>query len=201
MNYTIKVQKISKLTMFFLIQKKLYICIVIKGLRIMRHAKRASFYKNMTFKSKVQEVLDAALAEREHLFLIDLSINDANKISIILDGDFGVNLQDCIDVSRAVENNLDREEQDFSLEVASAGVSSPLKLVRQFKKNIGRTIKVKAISSEEIEAKLSMADDEKITLEWQAREPKKIGKGKETVDKKLEIPYENIKEAIVIISF
>ena len=201
MNYTIKVQKISKLTMFFLIQKNLYICIVIKGLRIMRHAKRASFYKNMTFKSKVQEVLDVALAEREHLFLIDLSINDANKISIILDGDFGVNLQDCIDVSRAVENNLDREEQDFSLEVASAGVSSPLKLVRQFKKNIGRTIKVKAISSEEIEAKLSMADDEKITLEWQAREPKKIGKGKETVDKKLEIPYENIKEAIVIISF
>lgn len=201
MNYTIKVQKISKLTMFFLIQKNLYICIVIKGLRIMRHAKRASFYKNMTFKSKVQEVLDAALAEREHLFLIDLSINDANKISVILDGDFGVNLQDCIDVSRAVENNLDREEQDFSLEVASAGVSSPLKLVRQFKKNIGRTIKVKAISSEEIEAKLSMADDEKITLEWQAREPKKIGKGKETVDKKLEIPYENIKEAIVIISF
>lgn len=201
MNYTIKVQKISKLTMFFLIQKNLYICNVIKGLRIMRHAKRASFYKNMTFKSKVQEVLDAALAEREHLFLIDLSINDANKISVILDGDFGVNLQDCIDVSRAVENNLDREEQDFSLEVASAGVSSPLKLVRQFKKNIGRTIKVKAISSEEIEAKLSMADDEKITLEWQAREPKKIGKGKETVDKKLEIPYENIKEAIVIISF
>ena len=201
MNYTIKVQKISKLTMFFLIQKNLYICIVIKGLRIMRHAKRASFYKNMTFKSKVQEVLDAALAEREHLFLIDLSINDANKISIILDGDFGVNLQDCIDVSRAVENNLDREEQDFSLEVASAGVSSPLKFVRQFKKNIGRTLKVKTIASEEVEAKLTSADDEKITLEWQAREPKKIGKGKETVEKKLELPYENIKEAIVIISF
>ena len=52
----------------------------------------------------------------------------------MLDGDFGVNLQDCIDVSRSVENGLDREEQDFSLEVASAGVSSPLKLVRQFKK-------------------------------------------------------------------
>jgi len=167
----------------------------------MRHAQRASFYKNMTFKNKVQELLDAALVEREHLFLIDLSINDANKISIILDGDFGVNLQDCIDVSRAVEANLDREEQDFSLEVASAGISSPLKLVRQFKKNIGRTIKVKTISSEEIEAKLTAADDEKITLEWQAREPKKIGKGNETVDKKLEIPYENIKEAVVIISF
>ena len=155
----------------------------------------------MTFRNKVQELLEAALAEREHLFLIDLSINDANKISVVLDGDFGVNLQDCIDVSRAIENNLDREEQDFSIEVASAGVSSPLKLVRQFKKNIGRTLKVKTIASEEVEAKLTSADDEKIILEWQAREPKKIGKGKETVEKKLELPYENIKEAIVIISF
>ena len=100
------------------------------------------FIKNMTFRNKVQELLEAVLAEREHLFLIDLSINEANKISVVLDGDFGVNLQDCIDVSRAIENNLDREELNFSLEVASAGVSSPLKLVRQFKKNIGRTIKV-----------------------------------------------------------
>ena len=155
----------------------------------------------MGFKNKVQVVLEDALTAHQHLFLIDLSINDANKISIVLDGDNGVSLQDCIDVSRAVEADLDREEQDFSLEVASAGVSSPLKLVRQYKKNIGRTLKVKTTSSEEIEAKLTMADDEKITLEWQAREPKKIGKGKETVDKKLEIPYENIKEAIVIISF
>ena len=155
----------------------------------------------MTFRNKVQELLEAALAEREHLFLIDLSINEANKISIVLDGDFGVNLQDCIDISKAVENKLDREEQDFSLEVASAGVSSPLKLVRQFKKNIGRTLKVKTIASEEVEAKLTSADDEKIILEWQAREPKKIGKGKETVEEKLELPYENIKEAIVIISF
>ena len=155
----------------------------------------------MTFKEKVNALVEEALSERPSVFLIDLTITDAFKIIVSLDGDNGVALQDCIDISRAIESNLDREEQDFSLEVASAGVSSPLKLVRQFKKNIGRTIKVKTISSEEIEAKLSMADDEKITLEWQAREPKKIGKGKETVDKKLEIPYENIKEAIVIISF
>lgn len=155
----------------------------------------------MTFRNKVQEFLEAELVERKHLFLIDLSINDANKISVVLDGDYGVNLQDCIDVSRAIENKLDRDEQDFSLEVASAGISSPLKLVRQFKKNIGRTLKVKTITSEEVEAKLTLADDEKITLIWQAREPKKVGKGKETVEKKLEIPYNSIKEAIVIISF
>jgi ribosome maturation factor RimP len=155
----------------------------------------------MTFKNKVQELLDVALAERPELFLVDLSINDANKISINLDGDQGVNLQDCIDISRSIENSLDREEQDFSLEVASAGVSSPLKFVRQYKKNIGRTLKVKTNASEEIEAKLVAADEEKISLEWQAREPKKIGKGKETVQKEVDILYENIKEAIVIVSF
>lgn len=159
------------------------------------------FIKNMTFKNKVQELIDAALAERPELFLVDLSINEANKICINLDGDQGVNLQDCIDISRSIENNLDREEQDFSLEVASAGVSSPLKFVRQYIKNIGRTLKVKTNSSEEIEAKLVAADEDKITLEWQAREPKKIGKGKETVQKKAEILYQNIKEAIVIVSF
>ena len=155
----------------------------------------------MTLKNKVQELLDVALAERPGLFLVDLSINEANKISINLDGDQGVNLQDCIDVSRLIENGLDREEQDFSLEVASAGVSTPLKFVRQYKKNIGRTLKVKTNTSEEIEAKLVTADEEKISLEWQAREPKKIGKGKETVQKKIDILYENIKEAIVIVSF
>ena len=159
------------------------------------------FIKNMTFKNKVQELLDVALAERPELFLVDLSINEANKISINLDGDQGVNLQDCIDISRTIENNLDREEQDFSLEVASAGVSSPLKFVRQYKKNIGRTLRVKTSSSDDLEAKLVAADEEKISLEWQAREPKKIGKGKETVQKKGDILYENIKEAIVIVSF
>ncbi len=159
------------------------------------------FIKNMTFKNKVQELLDVALAERPELFLVDLSINEANKISINLDGDQGVNLQDCIDISRTIENNLDREEQDFSLEVASAGVSSPLKFVRQYKKNIGRTLRVKTSSSDDLEAKLVAADEEKISLEWQAREPKKIGKGKETVQKKVDILYENIKEAIVIVSF
>ncbi len=67
-------------------------------------------------------------------FLIDLDINASNKIMVTLDGDNGVTLQDCIDVSRAIEHNLDREEEDFSLEVASAGAASPLQQPRQYKK-------------------------------------------------------------------
>ncbi len=166
----------------------------------MREALLPSFYKTMTFKDKVYQLLENGLLEKPSMFLVDVSISDSYKILITLDGDNGVTLQDCIDISRAVEHNLDREEQDFSLEVASAGVSTPLKLVRQFKKNIGRTLKVKT-TTETIEAVLEQANEETITLSWTSREPKKIGKGKETVEHKREIPYTDIKEAIVIIIF
>jgi len=154
----------------------------------------------MTFKEKVTELLNEGLKEKPSIFLIDLNINDSFKIVVTLDGDNGVTLQDCIDISRAIEHNLDREEQDFSLEVASAGATSPLKMVRQYKKNIGRTLKVK-LATGEIEAPLTEVNDEFIVLEWEAREPKKIGKGKETVKKRQEVPYADIKEAVVTITF
>lgn len=154
----------------------------------------------MIFKEKVEALVNQVLAEKSAVFLIDLKISDSQKITVTLDGDNGVSLQDCIDMSRAIENDLDREEHDYSLEVASAGVSTPLKLVRQYKKNIGRVLKVKTVT-ETIEAKLENVNDDFITLTWSAREPKKIGKGKETVEKKAEIPYSDIKEAIVTIIF
>ena len=154
----------------------------------------------MTFKEKVKELLEQGLAEYPNLFLIDLNINDANKIVITLDGDTGVQLQDCINISRSIDAHLDREEVDFALEVASAGVSLPLKLVRQYRKNIGRTLKIKT-TAQTIEALLLEASDEDITVEWSSREPKKIGKGKETVVHNEKIAYADIQEAIVIIIF
>lgn len=158
------------------------------------------FIKIMTFKEKVYGLVTEGLIEKPSIFLIDLTITDTFKIIVSLDGDNGVLLQDCIDVSRAIENNLDREEQDFSLEVASVGVGSPLKMVRQYKKNVGRTLIVK-LATETIEAELVEANDNFIILSWKAREPKKLGKGKETVQKREQIPYTEIKEAIVTVTF
>ncbi|WP_074721845.1 ribosome assembly cofactor RimP [Flavobacterium frigoris] len=154
----------------------------------------------MTFKEKVNLLLTEALVEKPSLFLIDLTITDAFKVIITLDDDNGVVLQDCIDISRMIDASLDREEQDYSMEVASAGVSSPLKKIRQYKKNIGRTLIVKT-NTENIEAELVEANDDFVILSWKAREPKKIGKGKETVEKTLQIPYADIKEAIVTVTF
>ena len=158
------------------------------------------FIKNMTFKERINLLLTEALVEKPSLFLIDLVITDAFKVIVTLDDDNGVVLQDCIDISRSIDASLDREEQDYSLEVASAGVSSPLKKIRQYKKNIGRTLIVKT-NTENIEAELVEANDDFVILSWKAREPKKIGKGKETVEKTLQILYADIKEAIVTVTF
>ena len=154
----------------------------------------------MTFKDKVLQVVADSLSQKTNVFLIDISISDSNKITVLIDADAGVVLQDCIDLSRTIENNLDREEQDFSLEVASVGIGSPLKLLRQYQNNIGRTLIVKTLT-ENIEAELVQVDENFIILSWQAREPKKIGKGKETVQKTQQILFSEIKQAVVTVNF
>jgi len=152
------------------------------------------------FKTKVKELLETALTERSDLFIIDFSISSENHIKVIIDGDNGVLVEDCMFISRTIEHNLDREEDDFSLEVMSAGAAAPLEHKRQYKKNLKRTLQVRT-GIEEIEGMLTEVTDENITLEWKVREPKPVGKGKVTVKKEANIPYRDIIEAKVMIKF
>ncbi|WP_353776851.1 ribosome assembly cofactor RimP [Winogradskyella sp. 3972H.M.0a.05] len=153
------------------------------------------------FRDKVYTLLAEGLEKRPDLFLIDFDILDGNAIRIVIDGDNGVLVEDCMFVSRAIEHNLDREEEDFSLEVTSAGATSPLTNVRQYKKNVERTLTVKTNDGEKFEGTLVEVNDSEIVLNWKAREPKPIGKGKVTVSKDARLSYENIKEAKVKIKF
>ncbi len=151
-------------------------------------------------KEKVTTLLEAALEENKSLFLIEFSITSDNKIKVIIDGDTGVTLQDCMNVSRAIEHNLDREEEDFSLEVMSAGATSPMIMARQYKKNIGRELQIRT-KEEYFEGALTAVGEDSITIEWTAREPKPVGKGKITVQKKQSIVISDIKEAKVLLKF
>lgn len=155
----------------------------------------------MEFRKKIEELLNEFLETRKDLFLTDLKISAGDDITVILDGDNGVSLQDCLDASRAIEFNMDREEHDFSLQVMSAGLSEPLSIPRQFNKNIGREIEVLLEDSSKIEGELSKVDEEKITLVLRYRKPKDIGKGKVDVEEEKEIPYSEIKKALVVIKF
>lgn len=155
----------------------------------------------MLNQTTVQSLIENGLEERPDLFLIDFTISTDNKIHVVIDGDNGVSVEDCIFISRAIEHNLDREEEDFSLEVTSAGATTPLVNKRQYKKNIGRTLQVKAKDNVKVEAKLTEVDDNQILLEWKTKEPKPVGKGKITVNKQAKIAFDDILEAKVIIKF
>ncbi|MCB0432250.1 MAG: ribosome assembly cofactor RimP, partial [Mangrovimonas sp.] len=117
------------------------------------------------FNKAVEDLLGQALEERQDLFLIDFSISSDNAIKVVIDGDNGVSVEDCVFVSRAIEHNLDRETEDFSLEVTSAGATAPMTNLRQYKKNIGRTLKVVSID-QTIEGTLANVTPEAIVLEW-----------------------------------
>ena len=154
----------------------------------------------MNFKEKVEALVQEALVENPSLFLIDLTIGGDNSIRVLLDGDQGVTLETCIQVSRKVEHNLDREENDFSIEVSSCGVGSPLTIPRQFIKNVSRKLEVIDSEDKQVQGTLVEATDTSFTLEWKAREPKPIGKGKVTVIKTREFQYGQYNSAKVIVS-
>ena len=154
----------------------------------------------MNFKEKVEALVQEALVENPSLFLIDLTIGGDNSIRVLLDGDQGVTLETCIQVSRKVEHNLDREENNFSIEVSSCGVGEPLTIPRQFIKNVSRKLEVIDSEDKQVQGTLVEATDTTFTLEWKAREPKPIGKGKVTVTKTREFQYGQYNSAKVIVS-
>ena len=96
----------------------------------------------MNFENTVRDLLEEVMNNHPSLFLIDFSIDSSGAIRVVVDGDRGVVLQDCINISRHIEHNIDREEHDFSLEVTSVDATAPLLKPRQYVKNIGRKIKI-----------------------------------------------------------
>ena len=134
------------------------------------------------------------------MYLISFEISTNNRIQIVIDGDQGVPLNECIRISGSIENNIDREVYDFSLEVSTPDIAHPIKVKRRYVKNINRILKV-TTAAENFEGTLVEATDDAIVLKWKTREPKPIGKGKVTVEKTATLLHTEIKEAKVKILF
>jgi len=155
----------------------------------------------MNFNQKIEGLLTVVLREYPRVFLVDLKVSADKSIKVILDGDEEVNIKDCINISRAIEVSLDRDEEDFSLEVASAGVGSPLKLARQYYKNLGRKMEVISTNGLKFEGVLTNVKEDSIALQWKQREPKPIGKGKVTVTKNKTLMFDEISQTKVMTKF
>ncbi len=150
----------------------------------------------MIDKSLVIELVEERLGN-EDLFLVSAEIAPGNRIKIVLDGDHGVSINKCISVSRNVEHNLDREEEDFSLEVTSFGLDQALILERQYLKYINKNVEVYPHEGDKIVGKLLSYTPEEISLELELTK-KQIKQGEEAIKT---LSFSDIKEVKSVISF
>lgn len=154
----------------------------------------------MIDKKLVEEIVNEQLNPDEE-FVVDISVSASNKIIVLLDGDNGITIDRCVKVSRAVEQSFDREEEDFELEVASAGLSESLRLPRQYMKNVGRSLEVVKSDGQKLKGLLLSANDSSLVLEIESMVKPEGKKRKEKVVEQFDIPYTDVKSAFVVISF
>ena len=134
-------------------------------------------------------------------FVTSINVTSGNVIDVLIDGDTAVTIKDCVGLSRFIEGNLDREKEDFALQVSSHGAASPLVNQRQYKKHIGKTFEIKLTDDTHQEGKLVEFNENELILKYNTRESKAIGKGKVTVEKKETIPFKTIKESKIKLKF
>lgn len=149
---------------------------------------------------KVRELAQSCLAD-ESLFLVEAIISSraGARVLVILDGDKGVSIEVCARVSRALSKMLDESgliDDNYTLEVTTPGLDHPLGLKRQYYKNVGRGFKVHTKSKQLLEGKLMEADEQKIIIQQHVKEGRK-----KTEVKTIEIPFEHIEKAFVMVSF
>ena len=132
---------------------------------------------------KIREVAEAALLGTDR-FVVDVKCSPANEIEVVIDADSTIDLDACVELSRKIEAEFDREVEDYELSVFSAGVGQPLKLLRQYNKLIGGTVEVLLTSGVKMLATLKEASHEGITLSYTER---KLVEGKK---RKVEVEVE-----------
>ena len=154
----------------------------------------------MINKEKIEPIIEGIIKEK-NAYIVDLNVNSSNKIILELDSFAGFTIDDCVEVSRIIEKSLDRDKEDFALEVTSPGLSSPFKVWEQYKKNIGSEVETILTDGIKIKGNLIDVDNEGIVIE----ETKKIKvegkKKKQTITENHQIPFTSIKSTQVVIKF
>lgn len=150
--------------------------------------------KNMTDRAFIERKVMERLQGTD-CYLVDVTVSGENDITVEVDSDRGVSIDDCAALSRYIEENLDREKEDFSLEVGSPGITSPFKALRQYRKNIGNEVEVLLENGTKLTGILEEAGEREITLAVERKEKKgKVGRNaKETLLLHLTFKYEDIK--------
>ncbi len=148
---------------------------------------------------RVLELVEEKIGDREDIFIVSIRMLGNGVLEILLDGDQGLKIEDCAAISRHVGFFLEEEgtiEHAYRLEVSSPGIDATFSHMRQYLKNIGRTVLVKTIDGGSKEGKLLAASEAEITIEETIKE-----KGKKATQVETIIPFDQIKATKVVISF
>ncbi|MDR0660089.1 MAG: ribosome assembly cofactor RimP [Prevotellaceae bacterium] len=146
----------------------------------------------------VAQLVEQAIKGRD-MFLVEVIVTPDNRIEVSLDSPTGVSVDDCVCVSRFLEDNMNREEEDYELMVASSGLSEPLKILKQYEKNIGKEIEVILINGQKKTGILRNATDSAITIDYEVKELIEGKKRKQTVVRTEKWNLDDIKSTKVVV--
>jgi len=145
-------------------------------------------------------MVDNYLQDTE-MFLVDVLIRPSNIIVVEVDSDEGVSIDDCIALSRNIESKLDRDVEDFELEVGSAGVTSPFKMPRQYQKNIGNEVELLTKSGQKLSGILKSSDDNGFVVTVTKMVKPEGAKKKMAIEEDLTFVYDDVKYTKYLIRF
>lgn len=154
----------------------------------------------MIEKEPIVEIVDAHL-ENTSLFLVDVVIRPGNVIVVEIDSDEAIGVDDCVEISRYIESKLDREAEDFELEVGSAGLTSPFKIPRQYQKNLENEVEVLTKGGQKLSGVLKSASEDGFSIVVSKMMKPEGAKKKVTVEEELSFDYKDVKYTKYIIRF
>lgn len=154
----------------------------------------------MIEKSKVEGIVDEWLEGKEY-FLTDLSVSDDDRIVVEIDHKDGVWIDDCVELSKFIEGRLDRNDEDYELEVGSAGIGQPFKVHRQYENHVGDAVEVMTTGREKLKGTLKAVTPDGITLTVRVRFKPDGAKRAKMVDEDRSIAFADIATCQAVIDF
>lgn len=143
----------------------------------------------------------ASLLENSDLFLVNATVSGDNKIEVLIDSPAGVNITTCMEISRQLEEKLDRDTEDFELTVASAGIGYPFLVEGQYKKNIGNTVEIRLKEPGTLKGILKAYNGDSLVVEYEEKKAVEGKKKKETVKTEKTVYLSDIKQIKDIVTF
>ncbi len=154
----------------------------------------------MIEKNTIGKLVEERLASSE-LYLVDVEVKPGNQLIVEIDSDGAIGIDDCVELSRYLESCLDREVEDYELEVGSAGVTSPFKVLRQYVKHIGNEVEILLKKGVKLTGVLKSVDEKGLVVTVERQEKPEGAKRKVTVQEDQSYPFEEIKYTKYLIRF